>query len=127
MARYYQALISPLGHYLRLWSLFLLMACALSACSGKANTKPESFVGKWQSSRLETPLHIRASGEWEVKKDDGRVLQLGLWSYKDDRFTWFVKLDGKTIQDINAVVSVKSYQFQLREADQSITTFTRLE
>lgn len=87
----------------------------------------KSFVGKWQSSRLLTPLRLYENGEWEILKDDGAVLQYGVWEYKNNALLWSYKIDGEVGHDINAVLSAKAQAFQLKEKDGSTTTFVRLD
>lgn len=101
-------------------------ASLLAGCKGRHSASTESFVGKWKSSKLETPLYLYANGEWEIKKDDGRVLQYGIWEYKDGMLIWNYKMGAHIGRDVNAVHSVKPHEFQLRE-DGTLTTFTRLE
>ena len=86
----------------------------------------ESFIGKWKSSRLLSPLILYENGEWEILKDDGGVFQYGVWEYREEKLTWYYKIDGQTAADANTVLSVTPQMFQLREKDGSTTTFTRL-
>ena len=104
----------------------LILGITLGACGGKKPVSPASFVGTWKSSKLTTPLVLYENGEWEIRKDDGGVLQYGIWEYRDGRIIWTVKLDGKLMQDPNPVVSVSANEFQLRENGQ-ITTFKRIK
>lgn len=85
------------------------------------------LVGKWQSSRLMTPVILHDNGEWEIKQDNGVVLQYGLWDYQGNQLIWTIK-QGKTLsRDINPVVSLNPDAFTVRENNRSITSFTRLE
>jgi hypothetical protein len=102
-----------------------LLAVLLAACQPKP--KPEQFAGKWKSSRLATPLLLHANGEWEIRGDDDRVLQYGVWQLKDRTFIWSVKLDGQLQHDPNAIVSMDGKRFELRERDGSVTRFDRLQ
>ncbi|OYU45205.1 MAG: hypothetical protein CFE44_08750 [Burkholderiales bacterium PBB4] len=115
--------------HLRLLSAVALAGAGsayLTGCKGRKSTSTESFVGKWKSSKLETPLYLYANGEWEIKKDDGRVLQYGIWEYKDGMLIWNYKMGAHIGRDVNPVQSVTPQEFRLRE-DDATTTFTRLE
>ncbi len=101
-----------------------LLCGALAGCSGKKPTH-ESFAGKWQSSKLETPLHLYSNGEWEIRKDDGVVLQYGLWDYANGAVVWTVKLGVNVSREVNPVVSVTDTEFRLQEG-QATTVFKRL-
>ena len=107
------------------WVLAAVLASALVfGCSGSANTK--SFVGKWKSSKLITPVYLYENGEWEIRTDDGGVLQYGVWVLKDNTIIWTYKDGSRIGHDPNAVVSVTAQEFKVRERDSSITSFTRL-
>ena len=99
---------------------------ALTGCGARDKVSAASFVGKWKSSKLETPIYLYANSEWEIKKDDGHVLQYGVWEFKDGRITWSFKMGAHIGRDINVVESVTAQEFKLRE-DQGLTTFVRLE
>lgn len=83
-------------------------------------------VGRWKSSRSETPIHIFRNGEWEIRRGEDEVLQYGLWRYDRDRLIWTFKDGPKYRDDINPVLSVGRDRFQLREVDGSVTTFVRI-
>jgi hypothetical protein len=110
----------------RLSLAIVLMSLVLASCSGKKSPTPASFVGKWKSSKLETPLVLYDNGEWEIRKDDGGVLQYGIWEYRDANIIWRFKNGTKIGRDVNAVVSVTDTEFRLKEGTQ-ITVFKRLE
>lgn len=110
----------------RFKSLAPLLALALLAACQQA-PKPEQFTGKWKSSRLTTPMHLRANGEWEVRGDDGQVLQYGVWQVQEQRLVWSVRVNGTLVHDPNAIVSVGPRRFELRERDGSLTQFDRLD
>lgn len=99
---------------------------ALTACGAKNQATHASFVGKWKSSKLATPLVLFDNGEWEIRQDNGGVLQYGIWEYRDGNLIWSFKSGGQIIQDVNAVVLVKSQEFRLQEGAK-ITVFSRLE
>jgi hypothetical protein len=105
-------------------ALVLAVVFSMAAC-GKAASRAD-FVGKWKSSKLETPLHLYENGEWEIKKEDGGVLQFGVWQYTDGRIIWSVKVDGQIMHDPNKVLSVKPKEFSLAERG-GTTVFKRLE
>ncbi len=107
--------------------VFLLaLSGALNACGAKHHATHASFVGKWKSSKLETPLVLFDNGEWEIKNDDGGVLQYGIWEYRNGNIIWSFKIGGKIIQDVNAVVSSTAQEFRLQEGRQ-VTVFKRLD
>ena len=106
--------------------LTLLALISVAGCSKHPAPTTTSFVGKWHSSKLDTPIHLYSNGEWEIKKEDGSVLQYGVWEYKDDRIIWNFKMGSQIVRDVNRVQSVSLKEFRLHE-DQVITTFTRLE
>jgi hypothetical protein len=102
----------------------VLPTLVLTACSAK-NTTSAAFVGKWKSSKLETPLILYDNGEWEIKNDDGGVLQYGIWEYRDKHLIWSYKHGTKIDRDVNTVLSVKDEEFRLQEGTQ-VTIFQRL-
>jgi len=107
--------------------LLLSSAVLLAACSGKDVATEKSFVGKWKSSKLETPVYLYENGDWEIKKDDGAVLQFGVWEYKNKNITWSYKINSYIGHDTNPVLSANSEEFQVRESDGTTTTFSKLE
>ena len=123
-----KAMTHPVGRLRRAIACSILLApILLSGCSGRDSFSQKDFVGKWKSSRLVTPLYLRENGEWEIQKDDGAVLQYGVWQYKDKAILWSYKIDGQIGHDRNTVLSVTRREFQLREKDGSTTTFARLD
>jgi hypothetical protein len=108
------------------WAVATVVVALLGACGARHGPTQESFVGKWKSSKLETPIYLFANGEWEIKKDDGHVLQYGVWEYKEDRIIWSFKVGAQIGRDVNKVQSANAKEFRLHE-DQAITTFVRLD
>jgi hypothetical protein len=106
--------------------LVLVFCVAVVACTGKKTYERSNFVGKWQSSKLATPLFLYDNGEWEIKKDDGGILQYGIWEYQDGAIIWRVKLGSRIEKDVNTVISVSPREFRLQER-QEISIFTRLD
>ena len=104
----------------------VLLGLALAACGDRHPASPGSFVGKWKSSKLETPLFLYDNGEWEIKKEEGGVLQYGIWDYRDGRITWSFKSGSQIGRDVNLVVSANDKEFRLKEGTQ-ITVFKRLD
>lgn len=107
------------------WILVTAFVLTLMACS-----KPESSVpyqGKWKSSKLTMPIYLYANGEWEIKTNEGAVLQYGIWELKNSKIIWSYKMGDRLSQEGDLIVSVKPAEFQLRESDGSTTTFTQLE
>lgn len=101
------------------------LLCIASGGCRKAVSE-QDFVGKWQSSRALTPIHLAANGEWEIRKDDGTVLQYGLWRYQENQITWNITRAERLVSDPNPVLLVEPAAFHLREADGSVTVFRRL-
>lgn len=99
----------------------------LQGCSAKDKVSENNFVGKWRSSKLETPVYLYRNGEWEIKLDNGSVLQYGVWEYKDKNIIWSFKTDRGVLRDVNPVLSVSAREFRLAEADKTTTTFTKLD
>lgn len=104
----------------------LLLLAAYAMSKPHVDITPESFVGKWNSTRLANPLLIQSDGEWAVKTAQGEVIQTGSWQYRDRQFLWAVRLGDQIEHEVNAVVEVKPGQFKLKEKDGSITTFTKI-
>lgn len=96
-------------------------------CSGRDDISSHNFVGKWKSSRLATPLILHDNGDWEIKTEEGSVLQYGVWKYQKNSIVWSIKMDAQVTHDVNPVISVEPLIFRLKEADGSISTFTRLD
>lgn len=105
--------------------IFWLMLLA-TACTPQGTDTRARLVGKWQSSKLVTPLYLHDNGEWEIKQDDQVVLQYGVWEYKDNTLVWTSKIGSRISSDVNPVLAVTAAGFQLRESDQTVTSFTRL-
>jgi len=103
----------------------VLLAQGLAAC--KKAVSEQDFVGKWQSSRAVTPIHLAANGEWEIRKDDGTVLQYGIWRYEGKKITWTIKQGSQLSDDVNPVLSITETEFQLAERDGTTTVFKRLQ
>ena len=114
-------LINTLLRPLAMLTLFLM----LGACTREAPIKESDFIGKWKSSKLETPLYLYPNGEWEIKTDAGDVLQYGVWQY-DKQLIWSYKVNGSVGYDKNDVLAMAANEFSLKEQDGSTTSFTRL-
>lgn len=108
---------------------FLLVASLLLlGCSEQESTTVESFVGKWQQTKLVTPIYLYANGEWEIKTDDGSILQYGVWQYKDKNLFWsFKQANSNILHEVTPVLSVTSQEFQIQESDMTVTTYKRLD
>lgn len=101
-----------------------LLILALAGCQ---RISAENFVGKWQSSRAVTPIHLAANGEWEIRQDDGTILQYGVWRYEDKKIVWSIKQGGRVIDDPTPVLAVERAEFRLQERDGATTVFRRLD
>ena len=93
----------------------------------KEKLTDKNFVGKWQSSKLATPIYLYENNEWEIKKNDGSLLQYGVWQYKDKQLVWSYKMGSDIGHDVDPILEVETNTFKVLEADKSITTFTRLD
>lgn len=107
--------------------LLLSVLFLLNACSGRETLAEKNFVGKWKSSRASTPIYLYDNGEWEIKSDDGTILQYGVWQLKGQNILWSYKVDSSIGHDINPVLSVTSREFKVRESDRTTTTFSKLD
>lgn len=87
----------------------------------------DMFVGKWQSSRIETPIYMYDNGEWEIKAESGAVVQYGVWDYEGDKITWSFKWGSVVRDDVDPVVSATETEFKVRESDGTTTTFIKLD
>ena len=89
-------------------------------------TTEGDFVGEWHSTRSTMPIYLYENGDWEIKNHDGEILQYGVWQYKNNELVWSHKAGGQIEHDVNKVLSLTPEAFQLRERDNSTTTFTKL-
>lgn len=108
------------------WCRILITALLLFGLSGCKRTSERDFVGKWESSRSVTPIHLAANGEWEIRKEDGTVLQYGIWRYEDKKLIWSFKQGERVMDDPTVVLSVEAGKFSIRERNGATTQFTRL-
>ena len=83
-------------------------------------------MGTWTSSRTNTPINMYANGEWEIKSDEGNIMQYGVWQVAGQNIIWSFKDGGRIVHDINPIVSVAPNEFKVREQDHTTTTFTRV-
>jgi hypothetical protein len=102
----------------------IVLLLGLAACSPEL--KQSDFIGKWRSSKASTPIYLDANGEWEIRSDDGTVLQYGIWRYDNHKIMWTVKIGGSYRHEANEVVNFASGEFKLKELDGSETTFQKL-
>lgn len=115
------------GNRFKLVGLALLLGLGIHFLTGGQRISQRDFVGKWQSDRAVTPIHLASNGEWEVRKDDGTILQYGVWRYEGKQIIWSIKLGGRIIDDPNPVISVTPAEFRLKERDGQMTVFKRLD
>lgn len=107
--------------------LLVSVLFSINACSDRETFTEKSFVGKWKSSRALTPIYMYDNGEWEIKSDDGPVLQYGVWQLKGQNLLWSFKIGSSVGHDVNPVVSVTPREFKVLESDRSTTTFSKLD
>lgn len=98
----------------------------LAACSRKPRYSTTDFIGQWHSSKALQPIVLYSNGEWELRNDDGKVQQYGIWELQGDYLVWIVKVNGRLERDANRVLSASPREFQLQEAS-GISIFTRIE
>ena len=115
------------GNRFRLIVLALLVGLGMHFLTGGKRISERDFVGKWQSDRAVTPIHLAANGEWELRKDDGTVLQYGVWRYEGKQIIWSIKQGGRIMDDPTPVLSVTRAEFRLKERDGQTTVFKRLD
>lgn len=108
-------------------TVMLTLVAALNGCSNSERFTEKNFVGKWKSSKVTTPIYLYENGEWELMKKDGTVQQYGVWQYTKNRIMWSYKAGNQMEHDMNAILSATPDEFQLRESDNSITTFNRID
>ena len=105
-----------------------LLALTVGGCSRSGRVDAAALVGKWRSSRLTAaPIHLRTNGDWEIRTEDGALLQYGIWELEGSRITWSYKRGGSIEHDVNEVLSVEPKRWTLRERDGTTTTFDRLD
>lgn len=112
--------------YLRWLCLVLFAAVMVLGLVACKRYSERDFVGKWQSSRSMTPIHLEPNGEWEIRKDDGTLLQYGVWRYEDKKLVWSFKQGERVFDDATAVLSVDAGKFSILERDGATTEFKRL-
>jgi len=107
--------------------LLLVAALAIYSFAGGKRISERDFVGKWQSSRTNTPLHLAANGEWEIRTAAGAILQYGVWRYEDKKIIWTYKQGERVFDDANPVLSMAPGEFRVREQNGATTVFRRLQ
>lgn len=115
------------GNLLRRNAGALVGSLFIVGLAGCQRINEGNFVGKWQSARAVTPIHLAANGEWEIRKDDGTILQYGVWRYEDKKLIWSIKQGSRVIDDPTLVLAVDRNEFRLREQDGATTIFRRLD
>jgi len=113
--------------YKKISILLLVFAISFSGCSAREAITENDFVGKWESSRTKTPIYLYGNGEWEIKTDDGSILEFGVWQFRNEKIIWSFKAGSEIMHDPNPVLSVTPREFKLREQDSTITVFSRHE
>ena len=90
------------GNVLRLIAAALVGSLFFVGLAGCQRISEGDFVGKWQSSRAITPIHLAANGEWEIRQDDGTILVRVLVRGAGNLFG-IVRRPGMTPQSIDAM------------------------
>jgi hypothetical protein len=108
---------------------FFVMSLVLLICTScnRETIVEKMFVGKWKSTKLETPVFLYENGEWEIKTDGGAILQYGVWQYKDNKIIWTYVVHSQIGHDVNTVLSATPLEFQIKEGDGSKTVFSRID
>jgi hypothetical protein len=112
-------------HWLKILVVAICAWALFSTVSKKYQIKDSDFVGKWVTSKTFTPIYLYPNGEWEIKKEDGNVLQYGIWHYEPGYLVWVNKQGEQLINDRNPVVAMAKNQFKVREQNGSVTVFTK--
>jgi hypothetical protein len=112
--------------YLKRLIALLMVALMFAGCDRQSITE-KAFVGKWKSTKLETPIYLYDNGEWEIKTEAGAILQYGVWQFEDKKIRWSVKVNSQIGHDVNSVLSATPNEFQVKESDGTTTTFSRLD
>ena len=100
----------------------------LSACSWLEDSfETAQFVGKWKSSRAETPIRLYNNGEWEIQAPDGSIQQYGVWQLVDKKILWSNLHNGRISHEAKTVLAVSPREFKLRERNGSTTTFVKID
>lgn len=110
-------------------ALLALAGLGWAGCSRREEADPydaRNFIGAWRSTRTNTPIHLLDNGEWEIRGPQGEVMQFGVWTYDRRRLIWSHKSGAQVLHDITLLVDYQRATFKVREADGSVTTFTRL-
>ena len=115
------------NHFKRAFTFVLVAALAFYGCSGQESITETNFIGKWKSSKLTTPMYLYANGDWEIKTDDGAILQYGVWEFKNKKIIWSYKVDSYIGHDPNIVLSATPREFRILERDRTTTTFSKLD
>lgn len=109
-------------------AIFLMAVIfSLYACSKQDALLEQGFVGKWKSTRTDIPIYLYANGEWELKSEEGKIQQYGVWQVIGQNIMWSYRDGARIEHDINPVVSITPREFRLREGNNAVTTFTKLE
>lgn len=122
------AAVTPgIRRHLLAGALILALPLTVPGCRNRVTADRGTFVGKWKSSRILTPFLLHENGTWEILRDDGEVLEYGVWQYQDDEIMWTYKIDLQVRHERNKVVSANPREFVLRETNGDHTTFVRLD
>lgn len=114
------------GRFRMVFVFLVVLGVVLSACGAKTQATHAFFVGKWKSSKLSMPVVLLDNGEWEIRSENGDVLQYGLWEYRGDSIVWRFKRGSETLTEVNPVIYAKDREFRLEEGGQT-TVFLRIE
>jgi uncharacterized protein YtpQ (UPF0354 family) len=117
------------------WLLLLTGPPTVVPGTRPAHPKPEQLIGTWHSrTRLtEGTVTIQRDGTFQYRPHSQLPTITGLWRLQGSAIVWSytpapgVELDPSTQPDVNAIVELSPDRFVLRETDDSLSVFTRLQ
>lgn len=107
-------------------AVLVVAAVAFMTLKRDLASDPATFVGKWESSRSKTPTYIFPNGEWEIRRDESKAIEFGVWRLERGSLIWTFKDHSGYRDDVNPIMSASRVRFKLREMDGSVTTFDRV-
>lgn len=86
----------------------------------KEDYEENLFLGSWYSTRAKKIITILREGKWKM------VTQTGGWSLKDGSFVWTYSELGPRVKDRNPILHAGRRKFVLKEEDDSVTVFYKI-